>query len=118
MKTVLIADPDPFVRRALSLLLRRRFCMDDICESKDILSFAISMADCAPALLIFDSALYNLSALEACLLLRRSYPFLELVLLSSNYDDAAAAREAGAAFICKSETPEKLIATLEPLLAK
>lgn len=116
MKTILIADPDPFVRRALSLVLRRRFGMEDVCESRDMLSFAISMADCAPKLLIFDPVLYNLTALEACLLLRKMYPTLELVLLSSNTDDAAAAQGAGASFICKSENPEKLIAVLEPLL--
>jgi DNA-binding NarL/FixJ family response regulator len=118
MKTILIADPDPFVRKALSLVLRHRFGIEDVCESMDMLSFAINMADCAPKLLIFNPILYNLTALEACLLLRKMYPTLELVLLSANNDDAAAAQEAGAAFICKSENPEKLIATLESLLGE
>jgi DNA-binding NarL/FixJ family response regulator len=115
MKTILIADPDPFLRKALALLLRSRFGLEDICESRDMLSFAVSMADCAPKILIFNPAIYNLTALEACLLLRQTYPALELVLLSVNSDDLAAAQEAGACFIHKGENPEKLIATLKSL---
>jgi len=118
MKTILIADPDPFVQKALTLLLQCRFGAEDICQSGDMLSFAINMADCAPKLLIFEPTLYNLTALEACLLLRQTYPTLELVLLSANSDDSVVAQAVGASFICKGESPEKLIATLEPLLDK
>jgi DNA-binding NarL/FixJ family response regulator len=116
MKTVLIADPDPSVRKALALLLQRRFGMNDICESGNILSFAISMADCAPELLLFEAALFNMFPLEACLMLRQTYPPLKLVLLSANPDDAIAAQKGGACFVHKGDNPEKLIATLKPLL--
>jgi hypothetical protein len=54
--------------------------------------------------------------LEACLLLRQTYPALELVLLSANSDDAAAASKVGACFVHKGETPEKLIAILDALI--
>jgi DNA-binding NarL/FixJ family response regulator len=116
MKTILIADPNPSIRNALALILRRRFGADDICLSKDLLSFTFSMADCAPRLLLFDPAIYDATALEACLLLRQAYPALELVLLSERDDDLQAAEKAGAHFIHKGAHPEKIFATLDPLL--
>ncbi len=116
MKTILIADPDPAIRSALALILRRRFGADNVCLSTDILTFAFSMADCAPQLLLFDPKLYNVTALEACLVLRQIYPALELVLLSARDEDALAAEKAGAHFIHKGDSPEKMFATLTPLL--
>jgi DNA-binding response OmpR family regulator len=115
MKTILIAEPDPSVRKALVLMLSRKFGMVEVCESMDMLSFAISMVDCIPGLLLFDAALFNLTALEACLLLRRTYPSLKLILLSANDDDAFAAQNTGVYFVHKGANPEKLIATLTAL---
>jgi DNA-binding NarL/FixJ family response regulator len=116
MKTILIADPDPAVGSALALSLRRRFGAEKIYVSRDLLTFAFCMADCAPRLLLFDPALYNATAFEACLLLRQVYPSLELVLLSSCAEDAQSAEKAGTHFLCKSASPEKMYATLAPLL--
>jgi DNA-binding NarL/FixJ family response regulator len=116
MKTILIADPDPAIRSALALILRSRFGADDVCLSKDMLTFAFSMAACAPRILLFDAGLYHATALEACLVLRQTYPALELVLLSAREDDGLAAEKAGAHFIHKGDSPEKILATLAPLL--
>jgi DNA-binding NarL/FixJ family response regulator len=51
-------------------------------------------------------------------LLQRAYPQLKIVLLSVDANDAAAAKDAGAAFIYKGASPDELIATLSPLLRK
>ncbi len=117
MKTILIADPDPAIRSALALILRHRFGANDVCLSKDMLTFALSMANCAPQLLLFDPTLYDATAPEACLLLRQTDPTLELVLLSARNEDALAAEKAGAHFIHKGDSPEKMFATLAPLLS-
>ena len=48
----------------------------------------------------------------------RQHGDLKIVLLSVDANDAAAAKEAGAAFIHKGASPDELIATLTPLLRK
>lgn len=118
MIRIIIADPDPATRKALILLLRRRMGTNGILEVSDVETLIRTLAEGSPKLLLLDWRLYGSSAPQTCRLLRKAYPRLNLVLLSVNADDEAAAREVGADFIHKGAPPEDLIATLTPLLRK
>ena len=118
MIRILIADPDSATRKALTLLLQRKLDSPDIVEVYDVETLIRSLADASPDLLLLDWRLYGSPAPETCRLLQRAYPCLKIVLLSVDSNDAAAAKEAGAAFIHKGASPDELIATLRPLLRK
>lgn len=113
---ILIADPDSATRKALTLLLRRKLGTNGIVEVGDVETLIRTLADASPDLLLLDWRLYGSPAPETCLLLRKAYPHLEIVLLSVDADNASAAKEAGAAFIHKGASPDELIKTLTPLL--
>jgi len=115
MKTILIADPDPAARKALLLLLKHRFGVEQAAEAGDSESLIRALADCPPELLFLDWTLYGAPAPETCLLLRKAYPALKIVLLSANAADATIAQQAKASFIHKGAAPDSLITTLAPL---
>ena len=118
MIRILIADPDPATRKALTLLLRRKMGTNGIVEVSDVETLISTLADGSPDLLLLDWRLYGSPAPDTCRLLQKAYPHLKIVLLSVNADDEAAAKEAGADFIHKGAPPDELIATLTPLLRK
>lgn len=115
---ILIADPDSAARKALTLLLRRKLGTECIIEIPDVETLIRALADTPPDLLLLDWRLYGSPAVETCLLLRKAYPQLKIVLLSVDANDEAAAKEAGADFIHKGASPDELIATLTSLLRK
>jgi DNA-binding NarL/FixJ family response regulator len=118
MIRILIADPDSATRKALILLMQRKLGTNCITEVKDVETLIRSLADTPPDLLMLDWRLYGSPATETCRLLRKAYPYLKIVLLSVDANDATAAKEAGADFIHKGASPDELIATLTPLLRK
>lgn len=115
---IIIADPDSATRKALTLLLHRKLEIDHFIEVDGVEALIRALADTTPDLLLLDWRLYGSPAPETCRLLQRAYPQLKIVLLSVDAGDAAAAREAGAAFVHKGASPDELIATLMPLLRK
>jgi two-component system nitrate/nitrite response regulator NarL len=115
---ILIADPDPATRKALTLLLQRKLGTGTIVEVQDVETLIRALADGTPDLLLLDWRLYGSPAPETCHLLQKAYPHLKIVLLSVDANDAVAAKEAGASFIHKGAAPDELIATLTPLLEK
>lgn len=118
MIRIIIADPDSATRKALVLLLRRKFGEDEIIEVDGVETLIRTLADPPPDLLLLDWRLYGSPAPETCRLLQRAYPQLKIVLLSVDASDAATAKDAGAAFVYKGASPDELIATLRPLLRR
>jgi len=118
MIRIIIADPDPATRKALTLLLRRKMGTNGVIQVGDVETLIRILADEPPDLLLLDWRLYGSPAPETCRLLQKAYPNLRIILLSVDADDESAAREAGADFIHKGAPPEELIATLKPLLRK
>lgn len=118
MNRILIADPDSATRKALILLLRRKLGTDCIIEIGDVETLIRALADLPPDLLLLDWRLYGSPATETCRLLQKAYPEIKIVLLSVDANDATAAKEAGADFIYKGDSPDELIATLTLLLRK
>ena len=118
MIRIVIADPDPATRKALTLLLRREMGTNSIVHVGDVETLIHTLAEGQPDLLLLDWRLYGSPAPDTCRLLQKAYPNLKIVILSVNADDEAAAREAGADFIHKGASPDELIETLTPLLQK
>lgn len=116
MIRIVIADPDPATRKALTLLLRRKIGRNSIVEVGDVETLIRTLAGESPDLLLLDWRLYGSPAPDTCRLLQKAYPQLKIILLSVNAEDEAAAREAGADFIYKGASPDDVIATLMPLL--
>lgn len=118
MIRILIADPDPATRKALTLLLRRKLGTNGIIEVGDVETLIRKLAGESPDLLLLDWRLYGSPAPDTCRLLQKAYPHLKIVLFSVDAEDESAAREAGAHFIHKGASPDELVATLTPLLRK
>jgi DNA-binding NarL/FixJ family response regulator len=116
MMNILLADPDAASRKALALLLKRRFGLTQVDEAGDVetLIRTLSGGNCDAVLL--DWRLYGAPAPETCRLLLRAYPRLKVILLSVDLDDAEATKAAGAAFIHNGASPEEVIEVLEGLL--
>ena len=115
---IIIADPDPATRKALTLLLRRKLGTNGIVEVGDVETLIRVLTDETPDLLLLDWRLYGSPAPDTCRLLQKAYPHLKIVLLSVDANNEAAAKEAGANFIHKGAPPDELIATLSLLLRK
>ena len=115
MIRILIADPDTSARKALALLLQRKLGNPVIFEAGEVETLVRTLADNPPELLLMDWKLYGWPAPETCRLIQKAYPDLEIVLLSVDANNAAAAKEAGAMFIYKGASPDELIETLKPL---
>ena len=118
MIRIIIADPDTATRKALALLLQRKFGEGEFIEVDSVETLIRTLGDTPPDLLLLDWRLYGSPAPETCRLLQRAYPQLKIILLSVDADDATAAKEAGASFVHKGASPDELIATLTPLLRK
>ena len=118
MIDVLIADPDPAVRKALALLLSHRLGVVTIREAGDTEALICALEEFPPALLLLDWRMYGAPAPQTSRLLQKAYPGLKVVLLSVDKDDAQVAHETEAAFIHKGASPADIIAVLGPLLGK
>ena len=118
MIRIIIADPDPATRKALTLLLKRKMGTNGIVEVGDVETLIRTLAEASPDLLLLDWRLYGSPAPDTCRLLQKAYLHLKIVLLSVDANDEAAAKEAGAVFVYKGAPPDELIATLTPLLDK
>jgi DNA-binding NarL/FixJ family response regulator len=116
MNPILIADPDSASRKALALILKHRFGVSQICEVGEVEMLIRSLAEYQPELLLLDRSLCGASAPEACILLRKAYPTLKIVLLSADANDAEAAHMADVCFFHKGAKPEQLIDTLSSLM--
>src|SRR5687768_13157434 len=116
MIRILIADPDSATRKALSALLQRKLAANTIIEVENIETLIRQLADIPPDLLLLDWRLHGSPAPETCKLIQKAYPLLKILLLSVDANNANEAKQAGAIFIHKGSSPDKLIAILRPLL--
>jgi DNA-binding NarL/FixJ family response regulator len=118
MIDILIADADPAARKSLSLLLRRKLCMEDIYEVADLESLIHILANTPPEILLLDGKLCSIPPFEICRLIQRALPHLNIVLLSLDANDEQIAKDVGVDFIHKGAAPETIISKLISLLYK
>lgn len=115
MTRILIADPDINSRKALSLLLAKKFGIAGIAEAGDTETLIRCLSENNLDILLLDWKLYGAPAPETCRLILKAYPNLRIVLLSVDARDHQHALNAGAAFIHKGASPDQVLAVLESL---
>lgn len=116
MHSILIADPDSSSRKALVLLLTRKFGIECLCEAGDVDTLIRLLVDAPPDILLLDWRMYGAPAPETCRLFLKAYPGMKIVLLSIDSDDGLSAQESGALFIHKGASPDVVVAALESML--
>jgi two-component system, NarL family, invasion response regulator UvrY len=117
MKRILIADPDPAFRKALSLLITRKLEIRLIDEAADTGSLIQKLADTRPDLLLLSWSIHGVPGPETCILLRNTYPELKIILLGLYPEDAITAHAVGAGFICKAASPDETLEVLKSVLS-
>jgi len=116
MTRILIADPNINSRKALILLLGKRFAISSIVEAADTETLIRRLAETDLDILLLDWKLYGSPAPETCSLILKAYPHLKIVLLSVDADDHQSALDAGAMFVHKGASPDQVLALLETLV--
>ena len=113
-RRVLVADGDAVVRAALRLLLARNPLFRVVAESASVEELQRDTAGAEPDLILLDMDLRGLT-LDA---MRQTCGITSTILLSTRDERRQAALDAGAtAFVCKSESPQQLLAVLQSVAA-
>jgi DNA-binding NarL/FixJ family response regulator len=111
---VIVADDQPEVRSALRLLLEEKPGIDVIAEVRNSKELLRQVKLESPELVLLDWELPGAKPEELISSLHSLSPVLSVVALSSRPQMRQAALDAGARdFVCKSEPPERLMATLD-----
>jgi DNA-binding NarL/FixJ family response regulator len=117
MRIVLVDDEVP-VLSAERLVISREPGMVVVAESSDLIGLWAQMETHLPDVLLLDWELPNLEPGAFFKRLRRLYPALRVVALSSQPEARQQALALGAdAFVSKGDAPERLLLTLHRLAA-
>jgi DNA-binding NarL/FixJ family response regulator len=110
---ILIADGRAKVRSALRLLIEQETSYAIVGEaSRGIVLFSLLEAE-KPDVLLLDWNLPGLAPMQAIAFLKRRYPDLVIISLSSRPETQCKALAAGAnAFIAKHDSPQAVLGTL------
>jgi len=113
---ILLVDDHPVVRQGLKTLLEGRPGWEVIGEASDGVEAVEKAKDLSPDVMVLDVTMPKMNGLEACRLLRRQTPQLE-VLFVTQHDSAQMmqeALEAGArGYVVKSNAARDLLAAVE-----
>ncbi len=112
---VLIVDDHPVVRHGLKSMLSRSPDIDVVGEASDAEAVADMVLALQPDVLIMDIRLPGKSGLSIVPMLRKAYPWLKIVILTSYDEDEylfGALRAGAHAYLLKSVAHEKLATTV------
>jgi DNA-binding NarL/FixJ family response regulator len=113
---ILLVDDHPVVRQGLKTLLEGRSGWEVIGEASDGLEAMEKAKDLNPDVMVLDVTMPKMNGLEACRLLRRQAPQLE-ILFVTQHDSPQMMREAldaGArGYVVKSNAARDLLAAVE-----
>jgi len=113
---ILVVDDHPIVRQRLKALLEGRPGWEVIGEAADGEEAVQKAKDLSPDVMVLDVTMPRMNGLEACRLLRRQSPQLE-ILFVSQHDSPQMMREAleagGRGYIVKSNAARDLLAAVE-----
>ena len=111
---ILLADDQPNVRYALSVLLTRQSELDMVGEATDAYELEALMTSVEPDMLILDWLLPGLAEVGSIAALRFNRPELIIIALSGRPELGREAINGGAdAFVSKIDPPERLLITID-----
>ena len=112
--SILLADDQPEVRRALTILLERQSGLTVVGEAVDAHDLLLQIEITCPDMVLLDWELPGMTALQLLSTLRAICPSLSVIALSGRPGARRAALAAGAsAFVSKADPPDKLLATIQ-----
>ena len=113
---ILVVDDHPIVRQGLKTLLEGHAGWEVIGESSDGAEALEKAKDLSPDVMVLDVTMPRMNGLEACRLLRRQSPALE-ILFVTQHDSPQMMREALEAgargYVVKSNAARDLLAAVE-----
>ncbi|MGC1449986.1 MAG: response regulator transcription factor [Candidatus Sulfotelmatobacter sp.] len=113
---ILLVDDHPIVRQGLKTLLQGRAGWEVIGEASDGAEAVEKAIDLNPDVMVLDVTMPKMNGLEACRLLRRQAPQLE-ILFVTQHDSPQMMREAIEAgargYVVKSNAARDLLAAVE-----
>jgi DNA-binding NarL/FixJ family response regulator len=113
---ILLVDDHPIVRQGLKTLLEGRVGWEVIGEASDGAEAVEKATDLSPDVMVLDVTMPRMNGLEACRVLRRQAPQLE-ILFVTQHDSPQMMREAldaGArGYVVKSNAARDLLAAVE-----
>lgn len=118
--SVLIIDDHALFRSGVKLMIGSEFQGVTVLEAGGV-EQALREAPAAPDLILLDVRLIGLNGLESISLLRRRWPTVKVIMLSSDHSGRTVeqAFERGASgFISKADASDKLMSTIRAVLAQ
>ncbi len=113
---ILLVDDHPIVRQGLRALLEGRLGWEVIGEASDGVEAVEKAKDLNPDVMVLDVTMPKMNGLEACRVLRRQSPQLE-ILFVTQHDSPQMMREAMEAgargYVVKSNAARDLLAAVE-----
>lgn len=113
---ILLVDDHPIVRQGLKTLLEGREGWEIVGEASDGVEAVEKARDLSPDVMVLDVTMPRMNGLEACRLIRRQFPGLE-ILFVTQHDSPQMMREAldvGArGYVVKSNAARDLLAAVE-----
>jgi DNA-binding NarL/FixJ family response regulator len=113
---ILVVDDHPIVRQGLKTLLEGHSGWQVIGEASDGAEALEKAGELSPDVMVLDVTMPRMNGLEACRLLRRQYPDLE-ILFVTQHDSPQMMREALEAgargYVVKSNAARDLLAAVE-----
>ena len=111
---ILLADDEPRVRFALSVLLERQPGLEVVGEALDAEDLLRQAEAACPDLVLLDWGLSGPVPEELLTDLRKARPELCVIALSGRPEARQTALDAGAdAFVCKCDSAQRLLAAIE-----
>lgn len=111
--SILLADDQPEVRRALTILLEQQSGLTVVGEAVDAHHLLLQIEITCPDMLLLDWELPGMPAPQLLSTLRATCPDLLIIALSVRPGARRAALTAGAsAFVSKADPPDRLLAAI------
>ncbi len=115
---ILIVDDWPRSRQSLCALLAAYSEAAEIHEANNGLEALQRIQEFSPDIVFMDVRLPGLDGIKAMQIIKRHASAVRIIALSMDCDYRSEALAAGAdAFVCKSESPDKLLETLAGIIA-
>jgi DNA-binding NarL/FixJ family response regulator len=116
---VIVADGDPTVRSALRLVLSQATGVRTVSEAGDADALLVDAAATTPDIVLLDWSLPGSRSKDIFAALHACAPGAVVVVISTRPEARVLATAAGAdGFLCKSDDPALLIATLRRLVQR